>query len=385
MSQCQSLWQNCDTAVQLKSLGLVWGALTFHKLLPPRLLQKSDPEPDLAQQQQREASLSPGTARRSTRYKPGPAALLCADKQQHEKAATAFTLVYIRLLQVPEEDEEDKLIDSLSRTLILVSRLKQAPVIVLRCLLTLHYSAYEGFCASPCGKKKDEKNGCAVKYTAGDKRVDEDMIRLPDGARCSSASTFNLTGLLSPHGLPLFPGNLHPRLPLLPHHFLGLVSFCDDPLGDSTFPDVPWLLHQGDSQARRCRHLAFESCACTGHVPRFFHHDEEVWERSEEEDEGLEEGRALLPPSLFHFLITFREPVLLPPPDMRPDVTTVTTTHGGHSANGSPRLGRRTEGFHGYPQPSIPSVLPIILSFSPPLYPPPLPRNKSQTANKHSA
>ena len=26
-------------------------------------------------------------------------------------------------------------------------------------------------------KKKDEKNRCAVKYTAGDKRVDEDMVR----------------------------------------------------------------------------------------------------------------------------------------------------------------------------------------------------------------
>ena len=78
-----------------------------------------------------------------------------------EKAVTAFTLVYIRLLPVPEEDEEDKLIDSLSRTLILVSRLKQVPVILrdadalLRCLLTLHYSACEGFSASVCVNERE--------------------------------------------------------------------------------------------------------------------------------------------------------------------------------------------------------------------------------------
>ena len=36
-------------------------------------------------------------------------------------------------------------------------------------------------------------------------------------------------------------------------------------LSNSTFPDVCWLLHHGDSQAFCCCHLAFESRACVGH------------------------------------------------------------------------------------------------------------------------
>lgn len=72
---------------------------------------------------------------------------------------------------------------------------------------------------------------------------------------------------------------IHPFLHSSPAPFnlavstpLPILHTCPHPsppslttLGNSTFPDVRWLLHQWDGQAFSCSHLAFESSACVGH------------------------------------------------------------------------------------------------------------------------